>query len=149
MDYDSLDIAIREARAVRGRLGRRRTSCPSPWVPAGAARVEVSYRRGVEGLIIVQDYAQERDGWNVLTRYGVLTLDPSGMTARCGTGSTVSGTRHSSRHEAGGEDNTSGAKPIIRSPSCCLGRLDKPTVVSPSTLASTYRTVLRCRLGST
>lgn len=88
MDYDSLDIAIREARAVRGRLGRRRTSCPSPWVPAGAARVEVSYRRGVEGLIIVQDYAQERDGWNVLTRYGVLTLDPSGMTARCGTGST-------------------------------------------------------------
>jgi acyl-CoA hydrolase len=26
-----------------------------------------------------------------------LTLDPSGMTARCGTGSTVSGTRHTRR----------------------------------------------------
>lgn len=50
---------------------------PSPWGPAGAARGKVTYHRDVEGLIVVQDYAQERDGRAVFTGHGVFTLDPS------------------------------------------------------------------------
>ncbi len=49
----------------------------SPWAPAGTARGEVVYRRGVEGIVVVQDYVQERQGQNTFTGHGVFTVNPS------------------------------------------------------------------------
>ena len=54
---------------------------PSPWATAGTARGKISYRRGVEGIVVVQDYVQERGGRPVFTGHGVFTVDPSDGSA--------------------------------------------------------------------
>ena len=51
---------------------------PSPWIPdGGTARGIVQNLSALDGLIVVQDYRQERDGAITFRGHGVFAYDPT------------------------------------------------------------------------
>ncbi|GAP65783.1 hypothetical protein MBSD_n1074 [Mizugakiibacter sediminis] len=51
---------------------------PSPWAAAGVARGRLVCRMAVDGLMLLQDYEQTRDGRVAFRAHGVMMLDPAG-----------------------------------------------------------------------
>lgn len=50
---------------------------PSPWGPGGTATGRGVYRSVTDGMAIVQDYEEEKDGAIVFRGHGVFTIDPA------------------------------------------------------------------------
>ncbi len=50
---------------------------PSPWGPGGTATGRGVYRSVTDGMAIVQDYEEEKDGAIVFSGHGVFTIDPA------------------------------------------------------------------------
>ena len=49
---------------------------PSPWGPGGPATGRVVSRRDLNGMAVVQDYEEEKDGQVVFHGHGVMLVDP-------------------------------------------------------------------------
>lgn len=52
------------------------TMAPSPWGPGGEATATITSRYAVDGMALVQDYAQTVDGTVVFRGHGVMQPDP-------------------------------------------------------------------------
>jgi len=49
---------------------------PSPWGPGGPAVGRLEMRDAVDGMALIQDYTEEKDGAPVFRGHGVFTIDP-------------------------------------------------------------------------
>ena len=59
-----------------GRWSGAETMAPSPWGPGGTAIGRTHCRRGLDGLALIQEYEQEKDGQVVFRGHGVLLVEP-------------------------------------------------------------------------
>ncbi|HEY6943093.1 DUF1579 family protein [Dokdonella sp.] len=48
----------------------------SPWGPGGAAKGRFEFRPGVDGMVLLQDYEEEKDGRVSFRGHGVFIVDP-------------------------------------------------------------------------
>ncbi|TCO43395.1 uncharacterized protein DUF1579 [Dokdonella fugitiva] len=65
----------RLARFVGAWSGEERLS-PSPWGPGGCASGRFEFRVGVDGMALLQDYEEEKDGRVAFRGHGVFIVDP-------------------------------------------------------------------------
>lgn len=65
----------RLARFVGAWSGEERLS-PSPWGPGGRASGRFEFRVGVDGMALLQDYEEEKDGRVAFRGHGVFIVDP-------------------------------------------------------------------------
>lgn len=49
---------------------------PSPWGPGGAAIGRFQFRTGVDGMVLLQDYEEAKEGQVVFRGHGVFIVDP-------------------------------------------------------------------------
>lgn len=49
---------------------------PSPWGPGGAAQGRFRFRSGLDGMALLQDYEQEKDGRVAFRGHGVFLIEP-------------------------------------------------------------------------
>jgi len=49
---------------------------PSPWGPGGAARGRFAFKSGLDGMALLQDYEEEKDGRVVFRGHGVFLIEP-------------------------------------------------------------------------
>ena len=49
----------------------------SPWGPGGPARGHCEMREATDGMALVQDYSEEKDGKTVFRGHGVFIIDPA------------------------------------------------------------------------
>lgn len=80
-------IAFNDAHHALHRLAGewrgRETIAPSPWDPSGAvAEAVVRNRVALDGLIVIQDYDQSRDGKVVFQGHGVFGVEGTGVVLR-------------------------------------------------------------------
>lgn len=67
----------RLAQAMIGQWDSEETLLPSPWLPEGGKRTgHSSARAGMDGLFVVSDYVQHKDGGAGFTGHGVYGWDP-------------------------------------------------------------------------
>ena len=66
----------RLARLVGSWSGEEQLS-PSPWGPGGAAHGRFEYRFGIDGMALLQDYQEEKQGQVVFRAHGVFMIDPN------------------------------------------------------------------------
>ena len=59
-----------------GRWSGAEQMAPSPWGPGGTATGRTHCRRGLDGLALIQEYEQEKDGQVVFRGHGVLLIEP-------------------------------------------------------------------------
>jgi hypothetical protein len=49
----------------------------SPWGPGGPARGHCDMREAVDGMALIQDYSEEKDGETLFRGHGVFIIDPA------------------------------------------------------------------------
>ena len=62
-------------QALAGEWEGEEQISPSPWGPGGKATGRYSYRAGVDGFFLIQDYVEEKDGRIVFRGHGVYGWD--------------------------------------------------------------------------
>ncbi|MCP2164131.1 DUF1579 family protein [Goodfellowiella coeruleoviolacea] len=77
MDTPRLGPAHQALTALVGRWAGEEELAASPWAAATTATAEVSYRVGLNGFAVIQEYQQRRSDGGGLVGHGVFTVDPT------------------------------------------------------------------------
>ena len=72
------------ARLMRfaGRWSGSEQLSPSPWGPGGAATGRTTCRESLDGMALVQEYEEEKDGVVVFHGHGVFLVEPDTQGVR-------------------------------------------------------------------
>jgi len=77
MDMPKPTAAHEKLAKLIGRWSGPETMPPGPWAPGGGTALgRVENRAALDGFVVIQDYAQERDGEVVFRGHGVFGWNP-------------------------------------------------------------------------
>ena len=77
MDMPKIGPGHAQLARLTGEWSGDETVAPSPWGAGGPAHGRFSHRIELDGMALVQDYVEEKDGRTVFRAHGVFMLDPA------------------------------------------------------------------------